>query len=271
MERFQQERASMHKRIEEQVQLVQAMGTEAERLRSGIRSLDLNLTASSLLDLSMPGSAPSAQTDLSAQLRAAPAASRMNWRVLTVGSGLLLGGAVLLGAMASRGTQPVGTQSVATVSSSAPTATVSQANAPAPALHLDEATIKLAINVLPSDATVTLDGAPLPRLPFEGTFRRARGLHHLEVRAAGYQTVKQLIAFDLDRELSMVLRPLPASPKERAKRPSSAAVEVAPPAPTATPPAVQPVDMGGEEAVPGVELKTRPRRPNFELNDPYAN
>ena len=103
------------------------------------------------------------------------------------------------------------------------------------------------------------------------SFRRARDLHHLEVRAEGYQTVKQLVTFELDREFRIVLRPLPAPTKERVRRPASAAGDVVPPAPPAAPAATQPVSTRGEEAEPGVELKTRPGRPDFDFDDPYAN
>jgi serine/threonine-protein kinase len=270
-ERFREERATLRKLIEQQIQIIQGKGSNGERSSSGVRPLDLHLTMSGVLDLSAPGSAPSARVNLPESISGAPAKSGMYWKIGVVAGGLLLLGAALFVAAGSREAQPVATQNVAPAPAATPAATAIQPPAAAPAPESLENTVKFVVDVSPSDAVVTLDGAPLPQLPFEGSFRRGRDQHHVEASAEGYQPIRQLTTFENDRRLSIVLRPLPASAKARARRPGGGAVDVAPLAPQAAPAAAQPVNTRTEEPAPGTELRTRPKRAGFDVNDPYAN
>lgn len=131
--------------------------------------------------------------------------------------------------------------------------------------------VSVAIRVVPDEAKATLDGAPLVT-PFEGKFRKDAALHHLVVSAEGYRSEKQLVAFDQDRDVEVVLqrqeRPAVSSSGRRTRpsdtEPVSASPEPAPAEPAHVAPA--------EPAQPGGDLKTnKPRisRGHIDAIDPY--
>jgi hypothetical protein len=138
------------------------------------------------------------------------------------------------------------------------------------------------IKVAPEGARVTLDGAPIT-VPFSGQFRRDNALHHLEVSASGHRPLKQLVAFDQDRVIDVVLERAPErappAPARRAQandksdksdKPAQAAVE--PAAPKAEP-VVAPSAPPASSGAPGEDLKSvRPRvtRGRIDSNDPYS-
>jgi serine/threonine-protein kinase len=123
----------------------------------------------------------------------------------------------------------------------------------------------LSIHVLPEGAQATLDGSSLPKLPFAADLTRDGLLHHLEASAPGYASKRVLVPFDRDREVIILLDPLPSGlPRPRhAKQPAQTDAATSSDSLSAPP---QP------EWVPGAKIPTRQRiRTNIDTVDPYAN
>lgn len=82
----------------------------------------------------------------------------------------------------------------------------------------------LHVFVLPENAHATLDGAPLPSLPFTAEVPLDRKMHHVEASAPGHRSKNVVVVFDRDREVSVVLDKLPPDlPMPRMRRRESAA------------------------------------------------
>lgn len=82
-----------------------------------------------------------------------------------------------------------------------------------------EGMMQLHIFVLPENAHATLDGAPLPALPFTAEVPRDGKLHYVEASAPGHRSKNVVVSFDRDREVSVVLDKLPPEqPMPRARR-----------------------------------------------------
>ncbi len=140
-------------------------------------------------------------------------------------------------------------------------------------------TVRLHIFVSPADAHVVMDGASLPKLPFNAELPRDAKLHYVEASAAGYASKRVMVPLDRDREVSIVLDRLPPEqpvPGQRAKRrePSSSE-QVA--APTPKPPRAQePAAPTGaaqsEDIAPGGLIPSQRRvRTDIDTTDPYMN
>ncbi len=105
-----------------------------------------------------------------------------------------------------------------------------------------EGMMLLHVFVLPENAHATLDGVPLPELPFTAEVPLDGKMHHVEASAPGYRSKHVVVSFDHDRELSVVLDRLPPEqPMPRARRKDassqgslSAATEQAEPRPKGT-------------------------------------
>ncbi len=72
----------------------------------------------------------------------------------------------------------------------------------------DPARVRLELTGLPDDATVELDGRPLPQIPI--LLEPDTGSHVLEVKSAGYEDWEKDIALTADLLIEVVLIPLPA-------------------------------------------------------------
>jgi eukaryotic-like serine/threonine-protein kinase len=215
------------------------------------------------------------------------AAQRKRTRVLVFGIAVAATVALLL--MVTRSSDTSAAKAPTALSGEAATATSTTAGtapvhdstlaatrgrAPAPSLG-SAPLVSLEIKVTPSNARVTLDGATV-EAPFTGQFRKDPALHRLEVRSAGFRPVQQLVAFDQDRSLDIVLEKLeraPAPPPRRAHvsdKPAPAqAPEPAPPQ-AAQAPEAETVSPSDE---PGGRLKTnraRVTRGGIDSNDPYS-
>jgi serine/threonine protein kinase len=268
---FHEERTRLSKLIEQQVQVAQERGKRTELSTS--QKLDLTMTMSGVLDLSAPGSAPRPRQQLAGS---ASADAELPQRVKRKPAALAAAG-VLVAALAgwvlstaSTGPAPI-TQPER---EPAPAAQPQGATAPTPAPEPErsrEREIKLTVAVMPADARVTLDGAPLPQLPFVGDFRMSGSLHHLEASAEGYQTVRQLVSFDQDRDIKIVLVASAAPARTRVKRSSaSSSGDSSAPAPVAAP-SPQAGKPGNDSVEPGADLQVRRRTRNFDTTNPYAD
>lgn len=270
---FADEREKLRKRIEQQIQRIQAKEPRSDRLSSGARTLDLTLTMSGVVDLSVPGSTTTARGDLPINLySSAPKPGAVNRRVRAIAaSGLALGVAVVSSLVGRWHDSP----SAATQSAAAPAAAVAAAPSeiptpPASAPPAAARTVSFKVDVSPGAARVTLDAVPLGRLPFVGSFQSTGEVHRLEASAAGFQSEKQLVVFDRDQSISIALRPS-AAPSRAHVRHSVAATttDVTPALPAPSP--LHTASPHSEEPEPGAELKTRPRQRDFDTTDPYRN
>jgi serine/threonine-protein kinase len=75
----------------------------------------------------------------------------------------------------------------------------------------DTATIRLHVTVNPSNATVLVDGKPLPSNPFDGRVPRDGRRHKVQIDADGFSRALRVPVFDRDVEISSTLRPLGAA------------------------------------------------------------
>jgi serine/threonine-protein kinase len=269
---FADQRERLRKRVEHQIQRIQARDRLSEPLRSGARTLDLSLTMSGVVDLNAP-TALNVRADLPTSSPAGATTPRgASWRMPVIAaSSLLL--AIAAGSAVTQGRHnPPGatTQSAAAVGAVSRIARSVEATPAAPAPLVAERSVSLAVEVSPSTARVTLDGVSLPGLPFVGSFPSSSATHLLEVSADGFQTERQLVVFGQDQTIKIVMRPAAAPLHLHARRPlATTAVDVAAttlPASSArrtTSPHV-------EEPEPGAELKTRLRQRDFDMKDPYA-
>jgi hypothetical protein len=130
--------------------------------------------------------------------------------------------------------------------------------------------VRIHIDVVPAQAQATLDGSTLPKLPFAAELTRDGMLHHVEASAPGYRNKRVLLPFDRDRDITIVLDPLPEETSHalRARRRAAASAEPSVAGVTTQAAGAQPtVDIQ-----PGAKLQTN-RRVNAEIDttDPYAN
>ena len=121
-----------------------------------------------------------------------------------------------------------------------------------------EARVGVKLKTVPTDAAVYLDSARIAELPFSASFQRDQLGHALRVEAPGYKTKMQVLVFDRDIDLEIVLEP------EAANAPSSAA----------PPPSAQPPRSSGVVRHP-VEPPTSAKKPQpsgsagFYKGDPW--
>lgn len=186
--------------------------------------------------------------------RAAPATSRRK-------------GALVLGAIALVGAGLAIPLAVASRTSPPMPATPSQLPGPSsmvpvasPLLSAAPSSIRLAVDVTPRNASVTLDGEPQPA-PLRAELPRDSRTHIVQASAPGYATERYAVVFDQSRELAIELAPSAASAAPvattrplRAPRapsvpsaepPRSATPAVAPPPPTSRP--IDTTDVFGRE------------------------
>jgi hypothetical protein len=76
-----------------------------------------------------------------------------------------------------------------------------------PAKKNEPATVQLFIQVRPSIAVVTLDGARIAATPFQADVQRDKGVHMLHASAPGYLPLEQVITYSNDTHLEIALRP----------------------------------------------------------------
>lgn len=148
-----------------------------------------------------------------------------------------------------------------------------------------EVTIRADLTVTPAHASVRLDGVALTH-PFTGELKRDDRLHELEASAPGYQTVRQLVGFDRDRQIVLRLARAHEEPRRPRRKNSkvSADEERLPSAPVPTDPAQAADEAADDDAKevptaddvrdvePGADLSAlRSRlRSAVDSTDPYA-
>lgn len=80
--------------------------------------------------------------------------------------------------------------------------------------------VSLTVSVSPPEAKASLDGANLPKLPFQAELLKDGRIHHLEASAQGYESKKVAVPFDQDRVVHVELTRLtPESEALARKRP----------------------------------------------------
>ncbi|MET0340445.1 MAG: serine/threonine-protein kinase [Polyangiales bacterium] len=278
--RFEEDRAKMRRAIDRQIQLIAEAGGKAPRPSMVARSSEFGLTQSGFVDLSAPGTASNVEAAAypSSAVREKPGA----WSGRTrLGAGLTVIAVGVIAVLITRrdAPSPAGsTVPAAAIAVAAEVAKTLPSEAEGASARTGEATrdapanagtVLLTVTVTPADARVTLDGAPLPSVPFSGDFRRSSAVHHLEASADGHQTVSQLVVLDRDRALTIALKPTPLAPRFKPRRPAPGAAQ--PPVASTQNHDVQPPSpAASEELAPGVELKTRQKASRFDMNDPYA-
>lgn len=296
---FLEQRAKMRQLIERAAQAAEQTDRAPTRHTSAL--VDVPLTDSSVIDLSMAGSAQSSLAYVSPppSLPATnPVGAKTKRQLALIGTVVAVAAAVALftsdgsvsvpasrtGSVGERASPRAESEATApALATSAPTSAAPTTGSPAAATDLaaPERTISLTIEVEPADAIVTLDGAALPGLPFSGSVAASKVFHHLEARAEGYQSVRQLVTFAEDRKIKWVLEPLP---KPAAAPPKPAVAPHTKPAVALHPKSAPPQAQGrsvlrgqvfaptrGEPWVPGTELKTVRRRSGFDMKNPYAD
>lgn len=72
-------------------------------------------------------------------------------------------------------------------------------------------TIELKVSVIPTTATVLLDGAKLPSNPFTGKFMVDKIGHRLEASAPDHRPLAQFVLFEKDSEVNLTLEPRPGT------------------------------------------------------------
>lgn len=272
---FAEERRTMHKTIDQQIELNKTrqlsattgslphLGLNTSITPSGVRELDDDLAASSSHGIPIVVEPP----------KAAPS----KWPL--AGGAIGVAAAVLVGLlwMTQR------SESDPRASAAAPprqepavvVAPASDVSAAQPAVRpeiadVQIATVRIQVKTSPIDARVTLDGAEVPS-PFSGEFRRDTALHHLEASAKGYQAYKKLIDFGQDQTIEIVLQPVErrrgGGPREEERPVEATAPSVREPV-TAAPPPPTP-----SRPLPGADLEyVKPRiKPNeIDTANPYS-
>jgi hypothetical protein len=143
------------------------------------------------------------------------------------------------------------------------------ASAPAPA------SVVINIKVEPAEAQVRVDGATIAA-PFSGEFRQGATLHRIEASASGYEAVAQLVPFDADRTIEIVLERSSGSTRRVATRTRGAPEKQANEAITELPvikPVTVPEPPAAPAIVPGADISSvRSKQDTIQIDtaDPYA-
>jgi eukaryotic-like serine/threonine-protein kinase len=179
-----------------------------------------------------------------------------------IGGMMLVGGALAL-LWRSQRDQPVSEAPAVELPAAIPTPSAERsAQAPesaAPRADAEHELVLLEINVTPPTAHVTVDGAAV-QSPFSGQFRKDASLHVVQATADGFQAVRQLVKFEHDQTLGLVLGRASGSARRAALAASRA----------------EPLPLHREQA-PALEAApaARPSRPivpgaDIDLADPAA-
>jgi len=160
-------------------------------------------------------SAPAAIFDLGVDVQLQserPNASNQRLRKLRP---VAIGGAIVVtlgvaAALLSRARDNVASNAAAEGRKAAESASLAQpsgSSTEAPAKKSESTTVQLFIQVRPSSAIVTLDGARLASNPFQAEVRSEKSTHQLHASAPGYLPVEQIISYSNDTHLEIALRP----------------------------------------------------------------
>jgi serine/threonine-protein kinase len=295
---FQAERDKMRKLVDQQIQIASKrggvplgdttgvlprLGPNHTRTASGVRPPDVDLTESGFLDLG-GDSVPTIET-----LKSIPAPAALPSAGPRSGVPKLLILSIVglaIGAGAFLATRPYEGEQQAAVAPQppqpmpepvAPPEPPASENVPNQIQGLPRAeTVHISVDVWPDTARVVVDGALLPRVPFEADVTKDGAFHHVEASAPGYATVKQAVQFNEDREIKIVLEKEKEQPRvavggrRGGGRPQAAPTPA--PEPEAQPapaPAPKPTVMA-----PGADLTVVPApriKPAIDLDDPYAD
>jgi serine/threonine-protein kinase len=136
--------------------------------------------------------------------------------------------------------------------------------------------VELRLRAKPADATIYLDGTPLPSNPYVGRVKSDGELHLIRVSAPGMNQQERVIAFDRDKalEFELIARPAQAaSSRGRARRGGSPAAQAARSAAEAGVDGASEARKPRDEPYPEVDFDSRitpkavPRK--IDEEDPY--
>jgi serine/threonine protein kinase len=285
--RFAQDRAAMHKVIDERVQLILKSPSAVE-----IEKMPNLPVAEGTGSGTWPGAERSGTFKgrgpkvEEAQSIAGPVGMRPKLRLAAIGAAvtLLVAGALALFMPAD----------AVTLSSPAPipgetpvaaTANQPSSDAPAPGSSvqasdsLSPAHVTVQLTASPPSTQVTIDGAAVT-IPFSGEFTKSAALHRIEATSEGYKPSVRLVSFNRDQTVNLVLAPMvEASSRRSSARPRALAEARVAAAPEATPsldarsiPSEEPAKPAA--IVPGADIGTARSKVGhgqIDTDDPYAN
>jgi TonB family protein len=234
---FAQDRAAMHRLIEERVQLILESPAAGE---GGVPAFPLHEGTSSGSWTGRERSGIKGRSDQGVleQADAVRASAGQSLRLSAIGAATVLavGAMVTLlmsadAAAPSSPVVPIGTPAALAASSTIGPVQPAQAgssSAEAPAQ------VNIRISALPLGAQVSIDGAPVS-LPFSGDFVKSSALHRIEATAKRYKPSARLVSFAQDQIVEFQLAPVvEASEGRAAERPRATAdMQGAAPAPAA--------------------------------------
>jgi serine/threonine-protein kinase len=175
---------------------------------------------------------------------------------------------------------PVPTTAAATEAASPAGATL-RAEPPPPERHEPvpkAATVHLSVTVVPAEAHVAIDGAPITT-PFSGSLPLSGALHRIEATAVGYRPFVRLVPLNVDQSLDIKLEQEVASSRRSSTRGRSTGDKhAAPAAVVPTEPPVHTASSAEPEKVPAIAPGSdiRSNRPRvgqgpIDTADPYSN
>ncbi len=247
-QRFAQDRAAMHRVIDERVQLILQSPSAAE---SGVPAFPLHegTNSGSWTGRERSGIKGRSAQGVPQRADAVPSWAGQSVRLAAIGAAIVLAvGAIatlLIPADAAAPSNPVAAIEMP-AALSAPSHTTGTAQ-PAQAGSLSAAApaqVNIRVTALPLDAQVSIDGAPVS-LPFSGDFVKSSALHRIEATAKRYKPSARLVSFAQDQIIEFELAPVEANEGRAAARPrANADVHMA----AAPAPGPEPRPVPGEES-----------------------
>jgi serine/threonine protein kinase len=293
---FEQDRAAMHKVIEQRIQaLLQRSPGGAVSDMPILPVAEEGNTGSGILkgrNLRLLGSGrPAAPSTVDGAVLGRDRA-RLRWAA--AGMGLVVSAAAAAALLAPSAAD----HGKSGAPESAPEAAVSAASghvaAAAPAAPMVEKVsaqpfnASVSVTVSPPNAQVSIDGA-LIGAPFKGAFPKGATLHRVEATAPGHRPYVRLVAFNQDREITIALEPVAEPARKSAPARARTSSERHSPAPERHVNVIAPSSAQEDEpraavvsdeparpanVAPGGEIrpaKTRLGRSQLDTADPYSN
>ncbi len=189
-----------------------------------------------------PSNAPPTIAGTSTSVGGEAPAFRTSKRVVVLAASagvIVLAGIIAIATVVAskRATAPTATVSATTTSQPTPSATSTPV----------EATVDVAIEVVPARAKITIDGKSVGKSPFRAAVPKDASAHTLVASADGYGSETRTLGFDRDVRLELSLRPI------------GAAGHVA----------VAPMTSGSALPAAGSELQVARPKHNIDEKDPY--
>jgi serine/threonine protein kinase len=149
-----------------------------------------------------PSNAPPTIAGTSTSVGAEAPASRKSKRVvvLAAGAGVIVLAGIIATVVASKGETATAVAHASATASSQPT--------PSATSTPSEATVDVAIEVVPARAKISIDGRTVGKSPFRAAVPKDTSAHTLVASADGYSSETRTLGFDRDVRLELALRPI---------------------------------------------------------------